>query len=283
MPSIDKLLPDDFPPQLAEIPDAPTHLYMRGRLPKAGTKYLTIVGSRRMSQYAKDVVDHFVAGLADYPIVIVSGLALGIDAAAHRAAMKNGLPTIALPGSGLNDDVLYPRSHRPLAQEIIKNGGALLSEYEPDAKTMLHYFPERNRLMVGMSDAVLVVEAGVKSGTLITARLATDYNRELLCVPHSVFAEGGAGGHIFMKLGATPARSVSDILEALKIEEAKSLETISLTDDEVTVLEALGEPMARDELIRELGIPTGEANVLLAQMELRGLLAESLGEIRKLV
>lgn len=280
---MDKLLLEDLPPQVAQIPEPPAYLYIRGTLPPAGTKYVTIVGSRRMSQYGKDVVDHLVAGLADYPVAIVSGLALGVDGAAHRAALKYGLPTLAFPGSGLNDAAIYPSSHKPLAHEILRAGGALLSEFPADEKGHLHFFPQRNRIMVGFSHAVVVVEAGMQSGTLITARLASDYGRELLCVPHSVFSEGGAGGHIFMKIGAAPCRSASDILEALGIVEEKNLQTLSLTSEEQEVLALLAEPLSRDELIRELNIPTGEANVLLAQMELRGLLAESLGNIRKLV
>ena len=275
---------DDYPVQLREINDPPERLYLRGTLPPEGTKYLTVVGSRRMSQYAQDVIDHLIAGLAGYPIAIVSGLALGTDGHAHRVAMKHGLTTVALPGSGLGDSVLYPHSHRPLAKQIIDAGGALLSEYPDTEKTHIHYFPARNRIMAGMSDAVLIIEAGVKSGTLITARLATEYNRELLIVPHSIFAEGGAGGHVFMRIGAAPVRTASDILEALKIVEDKpSMELMQLTDEELAVLEALADPIPRDELIRALAIPTGEANVLLAQMEIRGLIAESLGDIRRLV
>ena len=280
---LEKLPLSDLWPKLAEIPEPPAYMWVRGTLPPPETKLVTIVGSRRMSQYGKDACEHLIAGLADYPVAIVSGMALGIDGVAHRAAMKYGLPTIAFPGSGLNDASLYPASHKALARMILESGGALVSEFPPEEKGRLHYFPQRNRIMVGVSDAVVVVEAGVRSGTLITARLASDYGRDLLCVPHSIFSEGGAGGHIFMKLGAGPARSASDILEAIGIVEEKNLELMSLTSEEEEVLGILAEPLTRDELIRELNIPTGEANVLLAQMELRGLIAESLGSIRKLV
>ena len=283
MTAMDKLLPDEYWPRLLEIPEPPKFLYVRGTIPKPDIKLITMVGSRKMSQYGKDAIEHLVAGLADYPVAIVSGLALGVDGAVHRAAMKYGIPTIAFPGSGLNDDAIYPATHKWLAQEILQNGGALVSEFPPDEKGHLHFFPQRNRIMVGVSDAVVVIEAGLKSGTLITARLAVDYNRELLVVPHSIFSDGGAGGHVFMKLGATPARSSSDILEAVGIVEEKNIETLSLTSEEEEVLALLAEPMPRDELLRELGIPTGTANVLLAQMELRGLIAESLGNVRKLV
>jgi DNA processing protein len=280
---MDTLLPDEYWPKLREIPEPPGRLWVRGTIPGPERKLVTIVGSRSMSQYAHDAVDHLVSGLADYPVAIVSGLALGVDGAAHRAALKYHIPTIAFPGSGLDNAALYPRSHQWLAQEILAQGGALVSEFPPNEKGHLHFFPQRNRIMVGVSDAVVVVEAGLKSGTLITARMAVDYNRELLVVPHSIFSEGGAGGHVFMKLGALPARSASDILEAVGIVEEKNIETLRLTSEEEEVLALLAEPIPRDELIRELGVPTGQANVLLAQMEIRGLIGESLGNVRKLV
>ena len=284
MDAVQKLTPDDFPTLLSEINDPPPHLYMRGALPKAGTKYLTVVGSRSMSQYGKDACEYLIAGLTGYPISIVSGLALGMDGCAHRAALKSGLHTIALPGSGINDDVLYPHTHKALAKQILSAGGALLSEFEPDHRTMIHYFPQRNRIMAGMSDAILVVEAGVRSGTLITARLATEYNRTLLIVPHSIFSDGGAGGHVFAKIGAQPVRTAADILEALDITpESSGIESVLLTDDERAVLECLSEPMERDEVIRQLTMKAGAANVLVAQMEIRGLIAESLGQMRKLI
>ncbi len=283
MAQVEKLYPEDFPPLLQHIPDPPSHLFLRGCLPPKGTKYLTVVGSRRMSQYGKDACEHLISGLADYPIAIVSGLAIGLDTVAHRAALRHGLRTIALPGSGINDNVLYPHSNRPLAKEILAAGGALMSEFDPGQRTMIHFFPQRNRIMAGMSDAVLIVEAGVQSGTLITARLASDYGRDLLIVPHQIFSEGGTGGHIFMRLGAAPVRSASDILETLGIVEEKSIETLHLTKEEEAVLALLDEPQPRDEIIRALGMPTAEVTVLLAQMELRGLVGESLGQVRKLL
>lgn len=278
-----KIGPDEFPGALAEIPDPPHTLYLRGTLPPPEAKFLAVVGSRRMSRYAKDACEFLVSGLAGYPVAVVSGLALGVDGATHRAALSAGLPTIAVPGSGLNDSVLYPRAHLSLAHEILEHGGALLSEFEPDFKPRPESFPQRNRIMAGMSHATLIIEAGVQSGTLITAKLAADYGRELLIVPHSIFAEGGAGGHIFLKLGATAVRTADDILEALGIEKASTEKDVPLTDNEREVMELLREPLARDELIRTLGMNTSDANVLLASMELRGIIAESLGEVRKTI
>ena len=281
MYDIEKLKPERFPTLLREIADPPQALYLRGTLPPAGSTLLTVVGSRRMSRYAKDACEHLIAGLAGYPISIVSGLALGIDGVAHEAALATGLQTIAVPGSGLSDEVLYPRAHVRLAHTILEKGGALLSEFEPEWKPRPESFPQRNRIMAGMSQATLVIEAGLQSGTLITARLASEYNRELLVVPHSIFADGGAGGHLFMKIGATPVRSADDILEALGIEKTGTAQQVQLTDEEQKVINILSEPMARDELLRALRIPTASANVLLASMELRGLISERMGEIRK--
>jgi DNA processing protein len=213
----------------------------------------------------------------------VSGLALGIDGVAHRAALEAGLPTIAVPGSGLSEEVLYPRAHLSLAREIVSKGGALLSEMKPEEPAAPYTFPKRNRIMAGIADATLIVEAGVKSGTLITARLVSDYNRELLVVPHSIFAEGGAGGHIFMKLGAAPVRESEDILDALGIPHEKVSENLALTPDEEAVMVFLREPMPRDELVRSLEGDTASTNVLLAGMELKGLITETGGMIRRMI
>lgn len=283
MLEIKKLSPKNFPPLLREIPDPPKALYLRGVLPGEEIKLLTVVGSRRMSRYGKDVCEFLIQGLAGYAISIVSGLALGIDGVAHHSALAAGLHTVGVPGSGLSPEALYPRAHARLADEILKSGGALISEFEPSFKARPESFPQRNRIMAGMSHAVLIIEAGIQSGTLITARLATEYNRELLIVPHSIFSEGGAGGHLFAKLGAAAVRSPDDILEALGIQKTNVQKEFSLTDGEKKVMNALGEPLVRDELIRSLQMSIGEANVLLASMELRGLIAESMGEIRKAI
>ena len=163
----------EWPAQLLEIPQQPKKLWMRGTLPPEGTKFLTVVGSRAMTRYGQEACQKLISGLAGYPISIVSGLALGVDTCAHKAALAAGLHTLAMPGSGLNDDVLYPRSNRAFAKEILEN--RRLSHFRICARcksSHIHYFPERNRLMVGLADAVLVIEAGEKSGTLITARLA---------------------------------------------------------------------------------------------------------------
>lgn len=281
MADIETLPPEAFPSLLREIPDAPTVLYLRGTLPPKDHKLVAVVGSRRMTRYGKEAVDYLVRGLSGYPITVVSGLALGVDGAAHRAALSAGLKTLAIPGSGLSDSVLYPATHRSLAKEILAAGGALLSEEEPGFRARPESFPKRNRLMAGMSHATLIIEATIQSGTLITAKLASEYNRELLVVSHGIFSESGAGGHVFIKLGATPVRSASDILEALGMEEAKHVSDLALSESEQQVLDALTEPIQRDELLRTLRLATAEGNALLLSMELKGYVSETLGLIRK--
>lgn len=277
-----QLKPEDFPPPLREIPQVPHQLYVRGNLPPRGTTCLAVVGSRNYTTYGKQVVDYLIHGLRGYPISIVSGLALGIDALAHEAALSAGLHTLAVPGSGLNNDALYPRRNFGLATRILREGGGLLSEFEPDFHATKWSFPARNRIMVGLSQAVLMIEASEKSGTLITARLTGDYNRDLLVVPGNIFGENSKGPHQFLKLGAIPVTTPEDILEALHMETESAQATTPIdlagcTPEEAKVLSLLIEPQDRDTLIRELGIPTQEAAVLLMKLELSNRIKEENG------
>ena len=277
--------PSDFPPLLRQIPGAPKHLHLRGELPSFDSRWLAVVGSRAISPYGRQVVKHLIEGLRGYPVVIVSGLAYGTDAEAHKAALEAGLPTVAVPGSGLNWDVLYPRANVGLAREILKAGGALLSEEKPDMKATDYTFPKRNRIMAGLCRAVLIIEAKEQSGSLITARLTVEYNRELLVVPGSIFSEESRGTHQFLRLGATAVTSPEDILVALGIAKRDGGQTLAslradLSEDELRVIEILNAPLSRDELIQALELPITEANVLLSTMEIKGLLVEELGLVR---
>ncbi|KND47257.1 MAG: DNA protecting protein DprA [Parcubacteria bacterium C7867-004] len=213
--------------QLLEIPNPPERLWMKGAFPPDGTKMLAVVGSRALSSYGQYACEEMIAGLAGYPISIVSGLALGADAVAHRAALAYGMHTIAVPGSGLNDSTIGPRTNLGLAKEIVHKGGLLLSEHEPGHMSRPTDFPSRNRIMAGLADAVLIIEAGPKSGTLITARLAADYNRDLLCIPHRIGDPHGFGGHLFIRLGAILVSEPSHILEVLGIPELKTDTTVA--------------------------------------------------------
>jgi len=279
---LQKLTIANFPPLLREIPDPPKSLWLRGKLPDFETrKWITVVGTRAYSPYGKQAVEHLIAGLAGSPVVVVSGLALGIDALAHNAALRAGLPTVAIPGSGLGWDVLYPRTNYSLGKAIIEEGGAHLSEYAPDFRAQQWSFLQRNRVMAGIAHATLIIEATERSGTLVTARLATDYNRDVMVVPGSIFSESSKGNHRYLRHGATPVGSAEDILDVLGIaKEQKKVARADISDDEQNVLNILSSPLPRDELIRTLGMPASATSSLLSIMELKGLIAESTGYIR---
>jgi len=284
MEEIRELEKNAWPEQLLEIPQQPKRLWARGTMPSEGTKLLTVVGSRAMTRYGEEACQRLIAGLAGYPISIVSGLALGIDTCAHKAALAAGLHTLAVPGSGLGDNVLYPRSNRAFAKEILAKGGGFLSEYAPDTVSHVRYFPERNRLMVGLADAVLVIEAGPKSGTLITARLASEYNRDLLCIPHRIGDPHAFGPHLFIRLGAALITEPIHILEALHIpprELGTSEAPSDLEDAELVVWNMLEEPKTRDEILRGSTAPAGETLTALVALELRGLAREEFGAWRR--
>lgn len=212
----------------------------------------------------------------------MSGLAYGADAEAHKAALRVGLPTVAVPGSGLDWEVLYPRANVALAREILKAGGALLSEFKPDMKATDYTFPQRNRIMAGLTQATLIIEAKEKSGSLITARLAADFNRDVLVVPGQIFSAESKGTHQFLRLGATAITSPQDILQALGITARDTTTTLrtDVSDEEMRVLAAIATPLSRDELLHELDMDIIEANMLLSLMEIKGLIVEEMGAIR---
>ncbi len=287
---IEKILPNQFPNALREIPQPPEALWLRGRLPIEGTKLLAVVGSRALTRYGREACEMLIAGLAGYPISIVSGLALGADACAHKAALRAGLHTIAIPGSGIDNSSIGPRSNVGLAHQILDSGGALLSEHEPGYLAHPHDFPSRNRIMAGLADAVLIIEAGPKSGTLITARLATEYNRDLLCVPHRIGDPHGFGFEIFSRLGAAVVTESKHVLEALSIEPHEDSEQIALALDsalkalthaERSVYELLEIPQSRDALIRAAGLPANQVLTTLISLEFKGLVKEEFGAWRR--
>lgn len=283
---IEKLSLLDFPPLLYEIPQPPKELWYEGKLPDPDLKLIAVVGSRKYTSYGQQVIEHLLAGLHGYPVGIVSGLALGIDGLAHEAALRNNLYTLAVPGSGLDRSVLYPNSHRQLADKILEGGGGLLSELPPKTSAAKWTFPQRNRIMAGLCKATLLIEAGEKSGTLITARMAVDYNRELLVVPGSIFSKNSYGTHQFLKLGATPVTEANDILSALDIDTNKdhtNKQLSALSEIENKVIEILLEPQDRDTLIRLLNKPASEAGQLLMSMEIKGYISYQAPHYRSLL
>lgn len=285
--TIRKLEPSEFPPQLLELPDPPKTLYVRGVMPDWNSyAYLAVVGSREYTPYGKQACERIIKGLAGYPVVIVSGLALGIDSIAHQSALDAGIPTVAIPGSGLDDRVLYPACHRSLAKNIVTSGGALLSEFDPLWKPRKESFPQRNRIMAGISRALLVIEATERSGTLITARLAVDYNRDVLAVPGPIHSVTSAGPHSLLKNGAGLIEKSEDVISALGITvvpQQSSVVIARLSPLEQRVYTLLEEPQSRDEVVHALSLSPSEANALLASLELRGIVKERYGLLSRAV
>ena len=282
---IKKLGPNKFPKLLSEINDPPDELFLIGEIPSDDHVFLAVVGSRKFTSYGKQAAEQIIAGLKGFPIIIVSGLAIGIDSIAHNAALNAGLTTIAIPGSGLNDDVLYPASNRSLAKKIVERGGALLSPFKPDFKATQWSFPARNRIMAGISQAVLIIEAEEKSGTLITARLALDYNRDVYAVPGSIFSPTSRGTNSLITDGAMPVTKSEDILNALgftvdkKTDGTEDSHPDDMSPEEEAVWGLLGSPLERDGLVRLMDMPISKANGILSFMEIKGFIKEADGKI----
>lgn len=277
---------NEIPFLLQQINDPPKRLFVKGKLPDKDMKMLCIVGARKHSSYGEEVCKKLIAGLKGHNICIVSGLAVGIDGIAHRSALENGLMTIAFPGSGLDPKVLYPYSHARLAEEILYSGGALLSEFEMMQTGAIWTFPQRNRLMAGMSHAVIVIEAELQSGTLITSRLATDYNRDVGAVPGSIFSKLSEGPHMLIGLGAKTVTCSNDILEilGLKEKEEKIIQPsllLNLTSQERKIIEYLQiESQTNEQLILKTGLSAKEINEILSSLEIQGLIEESYGKFK---
>jgi DNA processing protein len=289
---IQELAPEDFPLALREIPEPPETLYVRGVLPDPTQfYYLAVVGSRKFTAYGREAVERIIGGLAGYPICIVSGLAMGIDAIAHRAALDAGLPTVAIPGSGLDSSVIYPRSNLALAREIVENGGALLSEFAPDLRAAPWTFPQRNRIMAGISQNTLVIEAEEKSGTLITARLAVDYNRNVFAVPGSIFSASSKGTNKLIRQGATPITSAQDLLEELGLVEQvfgtdtkqEPLDLTLYTPEEQSILILLDEPLGREEILAAVSLAPATTLSTLTILEIKGVIGEKMGKIMRIL
>lgn len=263
----------------------------------AETKYLCVVGSRESTPYGKLACEHIIKGLAGYPITIVSGLAIGLDAYAHHAALDAGLKTIAFPGSGLNESVLYPKSNHYLAEQILESGGMLVSEFEDGFKATQWGFHARNRLMAAISDAVLIIEAGMESGTLITARFGLEYGRDVCVVPGPIFSDASLGALSLLKDGAHAITSPSDILSILGLRERKEKAKKSVksaataettigipswaTPEERKILSALKCPLSQQELQRITCLPIPIFLASISNLEIRGMIKESRGLVMR--
>ncbi len=282
------LYKNELPFLLQQINDPPEKLYIQGELPLPTSKILCVVGSRKYSSYGKEVTEKLIAGLKGYNICIVSGMALGIDGFAHRAALEAGLHTIAFPGSGLDPSVIYPAGHALLAREILRAGGALISECEMTQISAPWTFPKRNRLLAGISHATLVIEAGLQSGTLITSKYATDYNRDVGAVPGNIYSPLSEGPHQLLGSGAKVITSSDDILELLDLKKKGEHENpvqktllLNLGENEKQLLEYITiEPHTIEQLIYKTGLSAQEINLAISSLEIEGVIIEKNGKVR---
>jgi DNA processing protein len=263
-----------FPLLLKEIPDPPVGIFCIGTLPSDNTHKVAVIGSRKCSEYGLMTARLFAKPLAQAGIVIVSGMARGVDSMAHRGAIQGGGKTIAVLGCGV--DICYPSENKDLREEIINNG-CVLSEYPPGTTPIPAFFPARNRIISGLSEGVLVTEAGKKSGTLITVSQAIDQAREVFAVPGNISSRLSEGTNQLICDGAIPVSDYTDILYALRIfpEEEPTKEKNSnfiLATDEKQVYDSLSfNPVSIDMLLELTDLPPGRVHFICAQLEIKGL------------
>ena len=266
---------DGFPARLASVADPPLGLFVRGEIP--GGRAVALVGARRASAYGREVGEYLGRELALAGVAVVSGMARGVDAAAHRGALAAGGPTVAAWGTG--PDRVYPPEHADLAEEIAGRG-CLVTEYPPGTPPLPHHFPERNRIIAGLAEAVIVVEADERSGALITARLALDEGREVLAVPGSVFSRLSAGPNGLLRAGAAPVLSADDVLAALGLPPRGAAG--DAPEPDLVALIPRGEAVSVDRLAATSGKPVAEVLERLLVLELAGQVArEADGRYRR--
>ena len=258
----------DYPELLKEIPDPPIYLYYRGKVVK--NKAVSIVGSRKHSSYGKTVTQQLVRSLVAEGVNIVSGMALGIDSIAHKTAIKNAGITTAILGSGI--DIVYPYENRKLYEEIQENG-TIISEFPIGTPPNRYNFPYRNRIVAGMSYATVITEASLKSGALITAKLANDYGRVVISIPANINNILAKGNNTLIKEGAIPLTEIEEIYEHIPYLKSKDKKDISLSDEEKKVLSVLHEPMHIDNIVDRTGIPVTELMIILFDMKMKGVVA----------
>jgi len=268
----------EYPPLLKEIHEAPEILYIKGKLPKWDETIwpIAIVGTRKPTEYGKNIARQFAEELAGGGALIISGCAVGIDREAHVGALKARGKTIAVIGSGVDRDSFFPQANWSLAETIIKEGGAVISEYPPGTPALPHHFPERNRIISGLSKGLVVVEAQEKSGALITARLALEENRDVFAVPGPITSLTSRGPNRLIKDGATPLLAASDIFEAYgKTQTISDQANEALGSLEAEVLKSLSEQKSFDDLKKDLVCDTGALQAALSLLELKNKIQET--------
>ena len=263
----------NYPKLLKEIKDLPKILYYRGEI-KFDENCFAVVGTRRFSPYGKQVALEMAGDLAEAGLTIVSGLAPGIDTFAHQAAVERGKRTIAILGTGLDEKSIYPKENLNLAKKIIETGGCLISEYPPGTPGSQFSFPQRNRIISGLSLGVLVVEAKEKSGALITARHAFEQNRKVFAVPGPIHSSNSKGCHYLIKKGAKLVESANDILTELNLPlptPGVGYSVTGKTPEENLILEFLKEEaLDIDKIIEKTKLSAAQVASTLAILEIKG-------------
>ncbi|HET7099138.1 MAG TPA: DNA-processing protein DprA [Patescibacteria group bacterium] len=266
---------NDYPANLKEISDAPYVLYVRGNLDKTDSRAVAIVGTRMMTSYGREVTHKFATNLANFGITVVSGLALGVDAEAQRSALDAGGRTIAVLASGL--DIISPYSNKALALEFIKKNGAIVSEYPLGHMPFKANFAVRNRLISGLSKAVIVTEARIKSGTFYTVNAAANQGRPVFAVPGQITSPASEAPNYLIQNGAKLITKISDVLEELNyevmVDREKVEKVMPTTGEEKKIVEILSvEPLHLDELVRISRMPTQVISARLTIMEMKGMI-----------
>lgn len=266
-----------FPPSLAALSDPPLGLFLKGHWPQGPT--VAIVGSRRASAYGREVATYLGRELARAGVWVVSGMARGVDAAAHRGALEGGGTTVAVWGAGC--DRVYPPEHRELAEAIGQAGG-IVTEYPPGTPPRRENFPERNRLIAGLAQVLVVVEADERSGALLSARLALDEGREVMAVPGSVFSPLSAGPNGLLRAGAAPVLSAQDVLDVLGLAQPAAKPVAEQPERGLLGFFPKGMALTVDEVAQRCGRSVAELLPELTELELSGtLVREPDGRLRR--
>ncbi len=282
----------NYPKRLLNCYDSPTLLYYKGEADLNASRIIAVIGTRHHTDYGKQVTEKLIKELSAQPVMVISGLAFGVDALAHRAALKNGLPTVGVMAHGL--DQVYPCEHAGLAKEMLKQGGGLLTEFRSQTKPDKHNFPSRNRVVAGMCDATIVIETDSKGGSMITAELANGYNRDVFAVPGSIYDAKSAGcNNLIRSNKAQLLTGAGELLESMGWEEKKPngrgarLQKelfIELSTEEKIIVAILREKETShiDDINFKSGLSSGTVAAAILNLELQNVIVSLPGKLYRL-
>ena len=280
------ILDTDYPPQLKTLYDPPALLFVRGTLPDPTRKHIAVVGSRKQTTYGKDATHLLIEPLARSGVVIVSGLAYGVDATAHQVCLDAQGTTIAVLGSSVDAQSIYPSGNRALASQILAHGGVLMSEFPLGTSPLKHHFPIRNRIIAGLCQATIVIEASIKSGSLITARAALESGRDVYAVPGPIHHPLSEGPNNLIKMGAIPLTHASDILQPDElIADTRTQPSYTpVNEQERVVLQSLAAtPRHAEDVSSRTQLPPATINSIITILEMKGVIRHDGGQYYSLI